>query len=319
MFPPNRFTVYDHDYWWSDKWDAVAYGKEYDFSRPFFEQFGELMKVVPWFNSSTINLVNSEYCNNASDLKNCYLVFDADYCENLAYSVGTQYSKDSFDLSACTYCERSAHNFYCHNSYDTFYSLCCEQCVSVWFSKDCIGCSNCFGCVGLRNKSYYIFNKPYSKEEYFKKLKEFKLDSYAGLQNIKKQAREVWLTFPVKFMHGRQNTNISGDYIYNSKNVKDSFWVREGENLRYMQSCSYAPNNDSYDMCVAGLGSELCYEGAGIGIKTSEVKFACFTYADCYRLTYVMNCHNSSDCFGCVGLRNKQFCIFNKQYTLPCI
>src|SRR3990167_2648133 len=31
--------VYEHDYWWSDKWDSIAYGREYDFSKPFFEQF----------------------------------------------------------------------------------------------------------------------------------------------------------------------------------------------------------------------------------------------------------------------------------------
>ena len=30
---------------------------------------------------------------------------------------------------------------------------------------------------------------------------------------------------------------------------------------------------------------------------------------------YCENCHNSRDCFGCVGLRNKQYCILNKQFT----
>jgi hypothetical protein len=29
-------------------------------------------------------------------------------------------------------------------------------------------CSNCFGCISLRNKSYCILNKQYSKEEYEK-------------------------------------------------------------------------------------------------------------------------------------------------------
>jgi len=28
-----------------------------------------------------------------------------------------------------------------------------------------------------------------------------------------------------------------------------------------------------------------------------------------------MNCHTSSNLFGCVGLRNKQYCILNKQYS----
>ena len=157
MFPPDRFIVYSHEYWWSDAWDAIEYGREYDFSRPFFEQFADLMRVVPWFNGSFINFVNSEYCNHALNLKNCYLVFDADGCEDVAYAVGTQQSKNSFDLSACTHCELSVHNFYCHNCYKVFYSVNCEQCTDIWYSKDCINCNNCFGCVGLKNKSYYIF------------------------------------------------------------------------------------------------------------------------------------------------------------------
>ncbi len=33
------------------------------------------------------------------------------------------------------------------------------------------------------------------------------------------------------------------------------------------------------------------------------------------RLLYCDHCFNCSDCFGCVGLRNKQYCVFNKQYT----
>ena len=38
--------VYEKDYWWSDAWDPMAYGREYDFSRPFFEQFKELLYAV---------------------------------------------------------------------------------------------------------------------------------------------------------------------------------------------------------------------------------------------------------------------------------
>jgi len=30
---------------------------------------------------------------------------------------------------------------------------------------------------------------------------------------------------------------------------------------------------------------------------------------------YCNNCHYCTDCFGCVGLQRKQYCLFNKQYT----
>lgn len=33
------------------------------------------------------------------------------------------------------------------------------------------------------------------------------------------------------------------------------------------------------------------------------------------RVYYIYSCFYSSDLFACIGLRNKQYCIFNKQYT----
>src|SRR5438132_2671559 len=40
------FPVYKQDYWKSDKFDAGEYARDFDFSRPFFEQYEELRRVV---------------------------------------------------------------------------------------------------------------------------------------------------------------------------------------------------------------------------------------------------------------------------------
>ena len=48
MYPPEaKSKVYSHPEWWSDKWDATDQGRDFDFSRPFFEQFGELILATP--------------------------------------------------------------------------------------------------------------------------------------------------------------------------------------------------------------------------------------------------------------------------------
>ena len=48
LFSPDApCPVYESDYWYSDRWDAKQYGREYDFSRSFFEQWYELRKIVP--------------------------------------------------------------------------------------------------------------------------------------------------------------------------------------------------------------------------------------------------------------------------------
>src|SRR3989338_2647149 len=40
MFSPRvPFPVYEKTYWFSDEWDPLDYGLDYDFSMPFFEQF----------------------------------------------------------------------------------------------------------------------------------------------------------------------------------------------------------------------------------------------------------------------------------------
>ena len=315
MIPPGPHKIYEYDYWISDSWDAREYGKEIDFSRSFLEQVGELAKEVPWCDLLNVGNVDSQYCHDTLELKNGYLSFDSGYGEYLYYVTGTHHSHNCFDLTSCTYCERSAESFNCHNSYNAFYSSGCRNCNEVYFSKDCIGCSNCFGCIGLRNKSYYIFNKPYSKEEYFEELKKYDLGSSSRLQEIKKQVKEFWLKHPVKFMHGTNNVNVKGDFIDHSKNVKDSFWVAGAEDCRFMLSCSWPTSKDAYDVCVIGDGAELMYETMGCGVQSSQVKFSTMIWPACHRIQYSIHCANISDCFGCAGLRSKQYCILNKQYT----
>ena len=67
--------IYDYDEWWSDKWDQMATGREFDFNRPFFEQFKELQSVAPRLPMTNMNSENSAYTNMAADNKNCYLLF----------------------------------------------------------------------------------------------------------------------------------------------------------------------------------------------------------------------------------------------------
>ena len=45
--------VYCNSCWWSNKWDPMEYGTDYDFSKPFFEQFNKLQSRVPYM--ATVN------------------------------------------------------------------------------------------------------------------------------------------------------------------------------------------------------------------------------------------------------------------------
>ncbi|OGF51822.1 hypothetical protein A3H04_04275 [Candidatus Giovannonibacteria bacterium RIFCSPLOWO2_12_FULL_43_11c] len=317
LYPPESgFVIYDEKEWWSDDWDPMEYGKDYDFSRPFFEQFFELSKITPRYSRDVMNMVNSNYSANASDLKNSYLLFNSNFTEDSAYGNAVDDSAFCFDNSHLSKCERCYNSFWLTNCYQTNFSSQCEDCNNVWFSKNCRGCSDCFGCANLRGKKYHIFNEPYSKEDYEKKLHSLSLHTASGIDRAKAKANAFWSEFPNKYLQGIKNLNSSGEYVTNSKNVKHSYLIREGENMKYSQYMQVPPHKDLMDVTVGGNGMELSYEDVVCGWgKLYKVKFCAECWPDDVDLEYSMFCSSCSDLFGCMGLRKKRYCILNKQYS----
>lgn len=312
--PPEAKTpVYDPDYWMSDQWDAGDYARDYDFTRPFFEQFKELFDSVPTSSTLHVNIVNSNYTVGL-DMKNCYMCFDSGFCEDSVYGVSLQKSRQCLETINCKACELCYWMINGTGCYRTFFSRNCTSCVDVWFSQDCSGCTDCFGCANLRNKTYYIFNEPYSKEEYEKKIKEFDLMSSHNLLQMKKQIEDFWSKKPVRFRHGLKDVGCTGDYIYNAAELRNCFFSNGAKNCAHSQSIIYDPIADSMDLTSSGIGIELAYEVSGSGETINRVLFA----ADSHTITdsqYVINCRSLSDCFGCAGLKSRKYCILNKQYT----
>jgi len=306
--------VYEVSFWNSDGWDPMQYGRDYDFSRPFFEQFRELLYEVPWPSRGVLNLVNSDYSANASDLKNCYLCFDSGNLENCGYVVTAEGTKDSFDLYQSRHAELSYEGYMVDEAYRSHLSVNVEDCSEVWFSRNMIGCQNCFGCVNLRNKSYYVFNQPYSKEAYREFMAQFQSGSYAAIEAMKARVYALWLQYPMRFTLGINNVNSDGEHIEHSKNVRDSFMVHDGENLRYCQILG-GPVADCYDYTVWGENSSLIYDSLQVGKSSERVKFSNGCWPASNDIEYSMHSRSSLNIFGCVGLKKKQYCIFNKQYS----
>ncbi|MEK9147427.1 MAG: hypothetical protein AAB593_00710 [Patescibacteria group bacterium] len=312
-----ELLVYCSPCWWSDNWDDTKYGKDYNWNKPFFEQLRDLIKVVPKIAlnvDSPKRLINSEYVNYAGPMKNCFMVISAEKNENCMYSLYIHYSNNSADCTGVSRLENSYELFNCQNCYETYYSTDCNNCMGVYFSKDLNNCEYCFGCVSLRNKKYYIFNKPYSKEEYFKELEKFNLVSFKSRQEIIKKVKAFWKKFPNKYYHGKKNNNISGDYVYNSKNVFNSFNVTDGENSKYCNLISLKSFKDCYDYTDWGNNATLVYEAENCGENINNIKFSYGSYVG-YNINYCDVVYNSNNMFGCISLKNKQYCILNKQYT----
>jgi len=311
MSPENKMPVFENHYWNSDNWDPLDYGRDYDFSRPFFDQIRELYNEVPWGIMWSMEMINSDYSVSAYS-KNCYLCFDSGYDEDSAYGVTLLYSKGCLDTVNVKNCELCYYCINTNQSYKTFFSRNCTSCVDIWFCQDCIGCNNCFGCSGLRNKSYFLFNKKYDKETYEAKLAEFKLDSWSGVQKARKDSEKLWQKSPVKYQHRVRASHSMGDYIYNGTELYNCFFVGNAQNMRHCQSVIYPPNKDGMDV-TSSEDTELAYETfcCGHGVQKTLSTNECMNVTDS---AYSINCRFIDNVFGCVSLRSKSYCILNKQY-----
>jgi hypothetical protein len=311
--PGTPFTVYDRDYWWSDKWNPLEYGREYNFSLNCFEQFRELLEKVPRANLVQQNVVNSPYTNYVFNIKNSYMTFGADTGEDLLYCVGGIFNgcKGSVDLHQCSAVENSYFLMDCTNCNKVFFAKDCENCLDSAFLYDCRNCSSCFGCAGLRNKSYYIFNAPYSKEEYLKEIARLDIGSFRKIQWYLRELDKLKLARPHKFAHIIKSVDSSGDDISNSKNCKYCFFTaKESEDCKYGFRLSFA--KDCMDGVIVWKPSELCYELiAGYGYN---ILFSAWTWNG-NNVYYSDQCFDCSNIFGCAGLKDASYCILNKQYS----
>jgi len=311
----NDRKIMSREEWFGDKWDGMDYGQDFDSTKPFLQQVLELSLKVPVYNFNVTKMVNSPYAFNATELKNSYLVVNSSYSEDCMYGNANDFCKDCVDNSHINHSERCYESFWLEKCYQCYFTQRSMDSRNLWFCRGCVGCNDCFGCANLRKSSYCIFNKQYTKEEYENKIKEMKLDTFSGLKKAREKSITFWNTQPVKYHQGLRNLNSTGSYVTDCKNVNDSYLVRESENMRYCQYMQVPGNKDNYDSSAWGEYTELNYETIECGEYSYNNKFSRNCWPACRNNEYCIHLFSSSDCFGCVGLKKKQYCILNKQYT----
>lgn len=313
MYPPDcPFKVYEQSIWWSDKWNALEYGREFDFKRPFFEQFRELQLRVPRLALVNKQSENSKFTNHAGQNKNCYLSGCIFTSEDVYYSDWIMDCKDSMDSSYLPAgCELCYEVYYAWGSYRAFFSDFIKRCRNVWFCFDCQNCSDLFMCCNLRNKQYCIENKQVTKEEFTAFMSRLLPVSFSKLSQLRSEYQKMRKETAINQTTVQvQTENSAGDLLFNSKNVWRCFDCID------TQDCSYCYDaidvKDSLDLYHVGW-AELMYECHAIS-NGYNCKFCHFTY-DNKNATYCDCTQNCQDVFGCCGLYQKKYCILNKQYS----
>lgn len=308
--PNSKRIVYNTDFWWGDEWDGLEYGVDFDFDRPFFEQFQELDYKVPTIWMLNQNSENSQYCNVAVGCSNSHLCFAANGIEDCLFT--TNLSQCEFVVDCYSmFCSKECYECIdVNHSYNCRHSISLENANNSSYCMDCLGIDECIFSIWLHNTSYCILNEKFSKHEYLK----IKNDIFTN-KNIFEQYfadyQELLTSLPRKSNQIVNSQDCSWDYITDSEDCKHSFDAHHSRSIAY-SSFSKINNQDCYDV-DAFLNSNLLYESLSCTDSTHKIcsQFCWFSH----HVLYSDNCKNSQNLFWCIGLRNKSYCIFNKQYT----
>ena len=305
--PASPYNAVGLAQWYSDSWDATTFGREFDFDRPFFEQFEDLLRATPLIPLLIGNCENSDYTNYSLSNKDSYMIAPADYNERCFHSAYIFRSRDCGDCFFVSDSELCYECIDCINCYEVLGSQCLRNCHTSLFCYDCRSCSNCIGCYGLRNKEYYVCNEPVSKET-FEEKKESILRSWSRDSDSLVRA-----SLDLERTHSLQENceDCEGTSLVNCKNCYSSHDLIESQDCRYVRYGIRAVD------CLDGNGipnGELLYECTAVPTcKRSAFCASCWDGS--YELFYSYLCRASNNCFGCVSLHRKQFCILNRQYT----
>jgi len=309
--PDSPHKVFDHSFWYSDNFDPMEYGQDYDFPRPFFEQMREFMLKMPWPSLRIENSENCDYNNDTGRSKDCYLCARTHNSTNALYGYRVNKSRDCVDsMQVFDDSEFLYECVECISCRFVTFSMFSENCSNSSMLLNCKNCLDCFMCTNLRNKQYCFKNTQLTKEEYAKKIAEYNSGSFSDKENALKDFAKLCEKTIHRNLTIINSPNSTGDNIVGCKNAFTCFGIKDCENVRYIwDNMRYKDSMDTY----SGGDAELAYECTSSG-KSYNVKF-CLRAVHSNDAEYSFMVDKCKNVFACIGLQNKEFCIFNKQYS----
>jgi len=314
LYPKDSpYKIYEPEAWHSDKWDPLEYGSEFDFGKPFFEQYKELQLKVPRMSLAAVKNENCPFVNQVWYSRNTHLSFDAGFCEDALYCYVTYHSKDVVDCAYTRKCEISYNLLDCTQCYNSWYLQDCSTCYNAYFSFDCSQCNNIALCYNLRNKENCILNEQVSESEFKDFMSKLQSGSHINIEeNLRILDEQVRSNAIRKNDHNLNCDNCSGDYLLNCRNCASCYNSEACDELKY---CNRMDEKvvSSMDVDQAAI-AELCYDC--MSVTGHRITFSNGSWDQSNNnLLYCDTMVACSNCFGCISLKHKDYCILNKQYT----
>jgi len=306
LFAPDApYPVYGHASWYSDAWDPLEYGREFDFSTPFFDQLDALWKRVPQLAIFNTRNENSEYATYSEQDKNCYLLSASNRNEDCYYS---SYIWDSISCCDCHNVEKAELCYEavdCSGTYNVRHSQNCHDCRDCSLCYDCRSCHDLYACSGLRSKQYCILNEQYSPEEYKKKIKEL------PTQEVYEKFQKLKLRTPRLFANLLHCEDVSGDYLTSCSRADHCFNSFDLQDAKFVEN---SPGGSRDVMDISGCThTQFAYELVSVAYGY-EVSWCITSHIGLKNSLYCVSCHSGNNLFGCIGMKKGQYCLLNKQY-----
>lgn len=274
----------------------------------FYQELKRVILSHPKRPAQVMNSENCEYGNYIYYSKNLYHCFDCGQCTDGARLFDTWQSANCVD---CDYSKESERCFECvdaNKCFNSNYLTYCQNVSDSYYSVDCTACHDIFGCVRLKSKSFCIFNRQLTQEEYREKVAKLK---QLPPEKIFPIVNEILSKHPMTQTHEKQNENSPfGNYISYNRNSYLCFDATRNEFCGYLYDTS--DNKYSYDITQSSH-CEMSLE-----VTDSTLIFNCeyvIFSKNCIDSTYLVDCLNVKNSLGCVMLEHKQYCILNRQFS----
>ena len=296
IFSPDKpYKVYDLDYRFSREREAEEVK---DWNKNFYDNYLYLLLNTPISHKGTRwESENSDYCNAVVGVKDSYMCFYGIWLEDCMY-VYDGISKDTScvdcdSINMCSFCfdcvklKNCSSLFHCNN---------CINCHNSSYIDNCIWCHDCYNCINLVNQSYCIDNKQYTKDEYQKLIQNIKPHDKPEKQKV------IWC----------DQTECENSYGNNYTWCKDCSFsnaLTNCENTKYSRDIPDMKNVYDGRWIMSDYWLETWASG-----YTHHCLFV-LVVLDSNDCLYSQFCDNCNNIFWCIWLKDKSYCIYNKQYS----
>jgi len=312
--PDRGLTTYSIEAWSDRSWDPKKFGIPMNFDIPFFEQIHHLIKTTPYQNlvGSSHNATNNAlYTNHTSELKNCYLISNANQVTDAYYCSDIKKSEQCID---CLSCSKAKDCYECVACHDVAACLWCEYVTNSTYcfkSRLLKGCYNCLACINLNHKKNHVLNRPVSPEE-FKTIEWKYMTDSSFKREIDERYSQLYLASFFPTTNNVNAENSIGDTLYNVSDCL-GFNINSSTHCRYCESI--IDSHHLMDVSDFWEIAEYMYEWVSVGRQSQHILFS-GVVGKGTNFLYCLEVKKSHDCFGCVNMHYVDHCILNTPYSV---